>query len=102
MEKYSTFLRCLFSAIIDGILFIPFSHLGAYIEQHNNRPLFTCWLFLYACLLIFYSVYLHGRYGQTLGKKVMNIKVLDLSESKKIGLKHAFYREVALPCGKNI
>jgi len=96
MEKYSTFWKRLFSAIIDGIIFIPFSYLGAYIEQGNNRPLLFCWLLLEAFLIMLYFVYLHGRYGQTLGKKVMNIRVLDLNESKTIGYKHAFYRE-AIP-----
>jgi len=51
---------------------------------------------LEAFLIMLYSVYLHGRYGQTLGKKVMNIRVLDLNESKTIGFKYAFYREAIL------
>ncbi|MET6997733.1 RDD family protein [Chitinophaga defluvii] len=93
MEKYRTFWKRLLSAIIDSIIFIPFSYFGIKIEQINNKTILFCWLFLYACLIIFYSVYLNGRYGQTLGKKVMNIIVLDVSESKMIGFKHAFYRD---------
>lgn len=94
MEKYKTFWKRFFAAIIDSFIFIPISWLGNSIEQSNNKLLFICWLLFYAGLLTFYSVFLHARYGQTLGKRIMNIKVLDLNESENIGFKRAFYREI--------
>ena len=40
-----------------------------------------------------YIVIGHGKYGQTLGKKIMQIKVLDIGEQKTIGYSRAFLRE---------
>ena len=40
-----------------------------------------------------YSVFLHGKYGQTIGKKILDIKVYDLDEENLIGFKRAFYRD---------
>jgi len=43
---------------------------------------------------IFYYVFLTGYNGQTLGKKVMGIRVTDLDGSSRVGYGQAFIREV--------
>lgn len=40
-----------------------------------------------------YSVLLHARYGQTLGKRAMDVKVLDVSESRIPTFSQAFLRD---------
>jgi uncharacterized RDD family membrane protein YckC len=44
-------------------------------------------------ILTAYTVYFHGKYGQTLGKRIIGIKVLDMDESSTIGFKRAILRE---------
>jgi uncharacterized RDD family membrane protein YckC len=41
-----------------------------------------------------YSVALHARYGQTLGKMASGVKVLDLSEQRLPSLGQAFMRDI--------
>jgi uncharacterized RDD family membrane protein YckC len=40
-----------------------------------------------------YVIIGHGKYGQTIGKRLMNIKVFDINEQNIIGYKRAFFRE---------
>ena len=41
-----------------------------------------------------YSVILHARYGQTLGKYLMRIKLVDISETNAITLRQAIMRDI--------
>ena len=40
-----------------------------------------------------YSVILHARYGQTVGKRLMHVKVLDVSEKRLPSLSQALLRD---------
>jgi uncharacterized RDD family membrane protein YckC len=48
-------------------------------------------------LFITYRVVMHGIYGQTIGKRIWNLKVMDIRGLKKIGLFQAMSREI-IPC----
>jgi uncharacterized RDD family membrane protein YckC len=83
----------LLANIIDGLIFLPLSIVGSQVTNTNDKSTFIGWnLFASICWLL-YSVIGHGRYGQTIGKRVMAIKVLDLDENNLIGYKRAFFRE---------
>jgi uncharacterized RDD family membrane protein YckC len=91
ITKYHTFWKRLAAGIIDVIIFIPFYYCSDLITDHNSLRIFLH--FLVFVLSAIYSIFLHGKYGQTIGKKVLNIKVYSLDEESLIGLKRAFYRD---------
>lgn len=91
--KYQTTGKRILASIVDGIVFMPISLLCANFAQSQYEALrITGCLFETVCWG-FYIVIGHGKYGQTLGKKLMQIKVLDISEKSCIGYKRAFIRE---------
>lgn len=91
-KKYKTFWRRFFAIIIDGLVLIPITMLLEYITQMTGVQFFSWFdnVTIYA-----YTIILHGLYGQTLGKYILRIKVLTLSETK-ISFKNAFLRD-AIP-----
>lgn len=90
-QKYSTFGNRFLAGLIDGLLFLPLTLVAGYVIM-NDR--ITAWSDLaFNCIWMIYVVVGHGKYGQTIGKKLMNIKVLDKGEEKVIGYTRAFYRE---------
>jgi len=83
-EKYNTFLPRFCAFIIDGIVFIPFYELNKFIwSHHSEHSLVTLalWHVLYALSYFTYSIFLHGKYGQTVGKIATGVKVVDFSET---------------------
>lgn len=89
--KYHTFWKRLAAGIIDGIIFIPLYYFADFITDNNLLRIFL--RFVVFVLSATYSILLHGKYGQTIGKKVLKIKVYSLDEQSIIGLKRAFYRD---------
>jgi uncharacterized RDD family membrane protein YckC len=102
IHKYDTFIKRFLAGIFDNILFIPFIFLQNYYEdrENTNSFLYTNILF-YVCWLI-YVVIGHGIYGQTVGKRLMRLKVFRLNEKDVIGYKRAFFREVVWFAGTMI
>jgi uncharacterized RDD family membrane protein YckC len=91
--KYQTFGKRFLAALFDGILFIPLSILHYYIVDFGQNSFILLSLVLQTIVWTLYLVIGHGKYGQTVGKKVMGIIVLDLDEINHIGFKRAFLRE---------
>src|SRR5687767_10632897 len=93
-SKYQTFLQRFLAAIIDGLIFMPFIIVDNYLHKYDASNLvFLGWMLLNTIAWSLYSIIGHGKYGQTISKKVMDIKVLDLDEMHVIGYKRAFLRE---------
>lgn len=82
-RKYQTGLKRLGAAILDGIVFWPLIFVEEWIfkSTQNTTLIFFIWLIFSAFLPIFYSIILHYKYGQTYGKWVAGIKVIDVSET---------------------
>ena len=84
MEKYQTIGARFAALIIDGIVMIPFTSLAAMstdlIRTHNTPRVSFVLTNMFNLIPVVYAVLLHAKYGQTLGKKVMKVKVLDISE----------------------
>jgi uncharacterized RDD family membrane protein YckC len=93
-EKYRTGLKRLGAAILDGIVFLPLLFVEQWIYKITSDVyVLFMWTAFAAFAPLFYSVILHYKYGQTYGKWVAGVKVLDISESKKLTLHQAVYRD---------
>ena len=96
-NKYRTFWRRFWAAIFDAVILgIPLwigavvaelagiveSALSPYVRQSMEL------------VAVAYSVVMHARYGQTLGKMATGIKVLDVAESRDLNLRQALLRDI--------
>lgn len=92
--KYHTGFRRLGAAIIDGIIFTPFLMMDLWIlNQTDNVWIIFVWTAFNAALYYLYSIFFHYKFGRTIGKWVVGIKVLDSSETKLLSLRQAFLRD---------
>jgi uncharacterized RDD family membrane protein YckC len=94
VDRYNTFLRRVLAGLIDGVVLAPLPFLIHYVSAlHTGVILFALYCVFEFSADWMYSVILHWRYGQTLGKKVMGIKVLDISESRLPTFRQALTRD---------
>ena len=95
MNKYKTFGARFWAGVIDGLVFLPISLFDSYLSSPTRGPvILISWAIVSYSVYWLYSVLLHARYGQTLGKKAMHVKVMDLSEERIPSLGQAFLREI--------
>ncbi len=89
-EKYKTGLRRLAATIADIMLLsLPLLML----QQVKNNEFLFWFTSIYSIAPVFYYVYCHYKYGATLGKQLLNIKVVDFRTEEKISFKQAIYRD---------
>ncbi len=93
-NKYHTFWKRLGAGLIDGLIFVPLSLIGDLFDKANHPTIFIGWTLVNTICWTTYVVVGHGKYGQTIGKWLMHIKVLDFNEKNTIGYTRAFYREL--------
>jgi len=82
--KYDTFWERLLAMFVDGLIFWPFRFVDNWFCQNHtsiSRGTLLAWSIIYPLLVVTYSVVMHGKYGQTLGKMATKVKVVDISES---------------------
>ena len=92
--RYQTFGSRFGAGIVDGIVFIPLVIADAFLLQ-EGRPIFVLaiWGVVSYVSYSVYSVLMHARYGQTLGKMVTKVKVLNDAETEVPGMKRAILRD---------
>ena len=94
-RKYQTGGSRFLAALIDGLIFLPLALFeDAVLLPTDNKLGFMVWVIFNISLSCAYSVLLHAKYGQTLGKMVMKVKIIDGSEMKPITLEQAFMRDI--------
>jgi uncharacterized RDD family membrane protein YckC len=81
-SKYRTFWPRFWAGLVDTLVFVPFWAIGYWFWDIQATP---AWLNLVVYLVstfagLAYSVILHARYGQTLGKRLCGVRVVDISE----------------------
>jgi uncharacterized RDD family membrane protein YckC len=92
--KYKTGLRRLGAAIVDGLVFMPLFFVDNSIRGNLDSEIgLFLWLTFYTVLTFFYTVFMHFKFGQTLGKMATNIKVVNHDETRNITLRQAFLRD---------
>jgi len=93
LSKYNTFGKRFAAAIVDGIIFMPFGYLLNYLTSFDTISFGIISALINTLAWTAYYVIGHGKYGQTLGKRLLEVKVLAIDEKKTIGYKKAFIRE---------
>src|SRR5688572_12890224 len=95
MNRYQTLGKRIIATLIDGLVFLPIVILNVWIADADvsDRIYFVVAL-VETIFSIGYSVLLHWKYGQTLGKMAVKVRVLDISE-KPISFWQALLRDVA-------
>lgn len=79
-EPYRTTWRRIGAAFLDGLVFLPLGWLDAGITAAvSHRGALAVWIIFYSFSYYGYSILMHARYGQTIGKRICGIAVLDLS-----------------------
>jgi len=94
--KYLTFWPRFWAGMADAVVLLPLSLLDRWLFGASlPRVALVAWFCIYSFSYVTYSVLMHGQYGQTLGKMLTGVKVLDLSESR-LSLRQAFLRDSVL------
>ncbi len=95
MEKYKTFWPRFWAGFIDGLVFLPLSLFDDYLLSPARGPaILISWAIVSYTAYWLYSVLLHAHYGQTVGKRAMHVKVMDVSEERIPSLAQAFLRDI--------
>jgi uncharacterized RDD family membrane protein YckC len=90
LPKYQTFSQRLGAAIIDGIIFTPLLFL---MPEKEDSSIF--WIVFQNGLYLTYSIIGRNKYGQTIGKRVTLVKVVQNNdETKLISLEQSFRRDL--------
>lgn len=95
MTKYQTFGPRVWAGIVDGLVFLPISFFDGYLSSPERGSLILiAWAIVSYTTYWLYSVILHARYGQTLGKMAAGVTVLDVSEERMPTFRQAFIRDI--------
>ncbi len=93
MNRYQTLERRALALLIDIGVFLPLILIEVYfVDESQSAVIVGLWTVGYSLVYISYWVILHWRYGQTLGKAIAGVKVVDVGE-QAISFKQAILRE---------
>ena len=87
---YAGFWLRLIAMFIDGIVFLPVAIIYLYTRA-ESWEIAVMTTIPYCFLYALYNIYFHGRWGRTIGKMVIRIKVVT-QNGKDIQYRHAFMR----------
>jgi uncharacterized RDD family membrane protein YckC len=95
MEKYRTLVPRFWALILDSILLLPLSIFdqllqGAEFSQTAKLVL----LFIVSLAGTVYFIVMHAMFGQTVGKMLMKVKVLDAFSESPVKFYQAFLRDL--------
>jgi uncharacterized RDD family membrane protein YckC len=92
--KYQTVGQRIGAAFIDGFVLAPIIVLDAIIfSESSPKWLIVVWMSISYSAYWVYSVLLHGFYGQTVGKRVAKIRVVDNDTEDPITMRQALLRD---------
>lgn len=92
-QRYQTFFPRFIASIIDSIVLWPIGFLLEYLMQIDILFLVLFLTLLNKLMPFMYSIFCHGKYGQTVGKYAMNVIVIDAGEQKGIDFRQAILRD---------
>jgi len=93
-KQYATAFPRFWAGFIDSGVLWPVGFLGTITCLSDVSQFVTAAMLLVQSLAwIFYTVFFHARYGQTIGKMVTRVRVVDCRTREKVTLKQACLRE---------
>lgn len=101
-KRYLTFWPRFLAVFVDGLVFWPLNTFLNFILR-LDAPIWllvTVFLIQQGCFWV-YSISLHGRYGQTVGKMVTRVRIVDARTDGPISFRHSFLRD-SIPILVNI
>jgi uncharacterized RDD family membrane protein YckC len=91
--EYRTFWRRFWAGWIDGLVLWPMFFLNRWIWAHvSSVAVLGFWHVVHTNLWLVYSVIGHAVWGQTVGKRITGVKVMQVSR-ERLGLKRALLRD---------
>jgi uncharacterized RDD family membrane protein YckC len=91
--RYNTFWPRFGANLIDGLVLWPVGRVLAFAYESASFAALAYLIFvLHSSVYFVYSVYLHGRFGQTIGKWVMKVQVISTDE-RRLSMRQAFLRD---------
>lgn len=92
--KYRTFLRRFFAAMLDGMLILIFNTgVNQLFEATGLSSNAALNVYVYV-VTVAYPVLMHARFGQTVGKMLTNVKVVNSADEGAIDLRAAVLRDI--------
>ncbi len=95
-KRYQTFWPRFWAGCIDGLVFLPLSLVDKLIwKYYTGIPtlILLIWYTVSSLLFLIYSIVMHGKFGQTLGKMATHVRVLDISENQ-LTMSQAIKRDI--------
>jgi uncharacterized RDD family membrane protein YckC len=92
--RYDTVWPRIRAGFFDGLVLAPLALADGFLSAPERGAfILIAWAAISYSAYWLYSVLLHARYGQTLGKRAAHVKVLDLSEERIPTLRQALLRD---------
>lgn len=92
--RYDTIWPRIRAGYFDGFVLAPLAFADGFLSSPGRGALILiAWAAISYSAYWLYSVLLHARDGQTLGKRAAHVRVLDLSEERIPTLRQAFLRD---------
>ena len=93
-ERYSTFGPRFWTGSVDGCVLWPIGFLTSVLLSLNvPKGLAALLIIVESLAWLVYTVVMHARYGQTVGKMVTKVQVVDFRTEGKISWRQAWLRE---------
>jgi uncharacterized RDD family membrane protein YckC len=93
MKQYQTTRKRFWAGVIDGLVLTVLANLRNYLLTDEAFVYNEIIIIVFNLLEISYGVLLHFFYGQTFGKMLMKIKVIDVSETRNITFNQSVFRD---------
>ena len=90
--KYSTFWRRFFANTIDGLVFIPILLIESRLFNFEFSSSNITFQMFNSIQFVIYVVVMHGLCGQTIGKMICNVKVVDHDTERDISMTQSIKR----------
>lgn len=104
VTSYRTSWRRFFAMWFDNIFFLIIQYVVAISMRplssnfsNDNLSLIIAYVTITFAVILYYRIWMTGKYGQTIGKMATRINVVDEeTEQSPIGFRLAFYRDIPL------
>lgn len=80
--------------IVDSVVFLPLIGVYMWLPESGVSPTAHLAIYFASSLTLLYNILLHWKYGQTLGKMVARVKVVDVRSEGSIALRQSILREI--------